>query len=84
MSRPSEEATEAVARIFGEDYAWPWDEMAETSRERYREKARRAIGAIGARHPTPRFDPLGGAAHGVGRCSCAAGPGTNPACPVHP
>lgn len=30
------------------------------------------------------FNPLGGAARGVGRCTCAAGPGTNPACPVHP
>jgi hypothetical protein len=30
------------------------------------------------------FDPLGGAARGVGRCNCAAGPGTNPGCPVHP
>lgn len=34
---------------------------------------------------TPReFNPLGGAARGVGRCVCAAGPGTNPACEVHP
>jgi len=30
------------------------------------------------------FHPLGGASRGVGRCICAAGPGTNPACPVHP
>jgi len=30
------------------------------------------------------FNPLGGASRGVGRCICAAGPGTNPACPVHP
>jgi hypothetical protein len=29
-------------------------------------------------------NPLGGAARGVGRCVCAAGPGTNPACEVHP
>lgn len=32
----------------------------------------------------PGHDPLGGAARGVGRCTCAAGPGTNPSCPVHP
>lgn len=30
------------------------------------------------------FNPLGGASRGVGRCVCAAGPGTNPACEVHP
>lgn len=30
------------------------------------------------------FNPLGGASRGIGHCSCAAGPGTNPACPVHP
>lgn len=30
------------------------------------------------------FNPLGGAARGVGRCTCPAGPGTNPACQVHP
>lgn len=30
------------------------------------------------------FHPLGGASRGVGRCVCAAGPGTNPACEVHP
>jgi predicted HAD superfamily Cof-like phosphohydrolase len=30
------------------------------------------------------FNPLGGAARGVGRCVCAAGPGTNPACEIHP
>ncbi len=29
-------------------------------------------------------NPLGGAARGQGRCVCAAGPGTNPACQVHP
>lgn len=30
------------------------------------------------------FDPLGGASRGVGRCTCLAGRGTNPSCPVHP
>jgi hypothetical protein len=30
------------------------------------------------------FHPLGGSHYGVGRCSCYAGPGTDPACPVHP
>lgn len=32
----------------------------------------------------PAFNPLGGASRGVGRCICAAGPGTNPGCQVHP
>lgn len=32
----------------------------------------------------PAFHPLGGASRGMGRCTCAAGPGTNPSCPVHP
>lgn len=31
-----------------------------------------------------KFNPLGGASRGVGKCTCAAGPGTNPSCPVHP
>lgn len=31
-----------------------------------------------------RYHPLGGASRGIGDCTCAAGPGTNPACPVHP
>jgi len=30
------------------------------------------------------LNPLGGASRGYGRCTCAAGPGTNPSCPVHP
>lgn len=30
------------------------------------------------------FNPLGGAHRGVGRCTCYCGPGTDPACPVHP
>lgn len=34
--------------------------------------------------PLREFNPLGGAARGLGRCTCAAGPGTNPLCPVHP
>lgn len=33
---------------------------------------------------TTEHNPLGGAARGVGRCVCAAGPGTNLACQVHP
>lgn len=32
----------------------------------------------------PKYNPLGGAARGVGRCTCLAGPGTNPGCQVHP
>lgn len=34
--------------------------------------------------PEQEFNPLGGASRGIGRCTCAAGPGTNPSCPVHP
>lgn len=34
--------------------------------------------------PIPDFNPLGGGLRGVGRCTCPAGRGTNPACPVHP
>jgi hypothetical protein len=39
----------------------------------------------GRRYADPGgFNPLGGAARGIGRCSCPAGRGTDPGCPVHP
>lgn len=59
------------------------------------ERRDRAAGKIefGPRIPWPDgriaarkldWNPLGGASRGVGHCRCAAGPGTNPTCPVHP
>lgn len=42
------------------------------------------VSYVGKQEDMPGFNPLGGAARGIGRCACLAGPGTNPACPVHP
>lgn len=57
--------------------------MAEYARE-VKAAARRMDNRMRNIEREPEFNPLGGAARGVGNCVCAAGPGTNPACQVHP